>query len=101
MKLSDCLNAITKTSSANQCDVRFWETRFKETPPIHVTTMNIAELYKDWWDKALNCPENGTYIYGIEFSTYDGKTFFVDNTNYCFFTFEELMDAIKKQFFNY
>ena len=99
MKLSDCLNAVSHTSSANRCDVRFWENADLCSPPIHVTTMNIAELYKDWWDEAMNCPENGEFIYGIEFCTDEGKTFLVDNTGYQEFTFEELMEAIRKQFF--
>lgn len=101
MKLIDCLNAVSQTSSANKCDVRFWENRSLEEPPIHVTTMNIAELYKDWWGECNNCPENDTFIYAIEFSTHNGRTFFVDNAGYQDFTFEELMEAIKKQFFNY
>ena len=95
MKLSTCLSKIDPKTT----DVRFYEVADLCEPTIHTTTMNIDELYKDWYEKCNNCPENGDFIYGIEFSTYDGKHYMVDNTDYMEFTFEELMMAIGNTFY--
>lgn len=96
MTLTNILNRI----DPNFTDVRFYE--FLDFPEnlIHHTTMNISSLYNDWWDEALNCPENDAFIYAVEFATEDGKVYFLDNTNYQDFTFEQLMVAIQKEFYS-
>lgn len=95
MTLFNCLSKIDPRTT----DVRFWECRGDEEPPIHVTTMNIDALYKDWWKDCDNCPENGEFIFGIEFSTEDGRHYMLDNTKYMEFPFEKLMKEIEKTFY--
>ena len=96
MKLYDILDMIDPKTT----DVRFWESTDLCVPPIHVTTMNVDSLYKDWYDEALNCPENGTFIYGVTFCSYDGKAYLLDNSAYGEFPFEELMDAIHERYYD-
>lgn len=95
MTLSNCLSKIDPKTT----DIRFYEALEFCEPTIHTTTMNVDELYKDWYGKCNICPENGDFIYAIEFSTYDGKYYMVDNTDCMGFTFEELMREIEKTFY--
>lgn len=96
MKLEMILNRI----NPSECDVRFYEvTDCYSDNPIHYTTMSIQELYEDWYKKCDNCPENGTYIYAVQFTTYEGLVFNLDNSGYGEFTFDSLMEAIEKKFY--
>lgn len=96
MKLYDILDMIDPMET----DVRFFEETGIPENQIHYTTMNVNALYKDWWDEALNCPENGTFIHGVMFCAYDGKTYLLDNSDYGEFPFEELMEAINKRYYD-
>lgn len=93
MTLNNIFDKINPTTT----DVRFYESYEPNEPCIHTTTMNIDSLWHDWWGKCDNCPENDSYIYGVEFSD-NGKTYFLDNSNYMFFTFENLMGEYQNRF---
>ena len=96
MKLEMILNRI----NPSECDVRFYEKEdYSSNSFSHCTTMNVYELYTDWMDDANNCPENGTFIYAVQFTTYSGLVFNLDNSGYGEFTFDSLMEAIEKKFY--
>lgn len=96
MKLEMILNRI----SPSECDVRFYEKKdYSSNSFSHCTTMSVYELYTDWMDEANNCPENGTFIYAVQFTTYSGLVFNLDNSGYGEFTFDSLMEAIEKKFY--
>lgn len=64
-------------------------------PPMHITSYPVRNLYNDWYGFADHCPENGAYIYGIEFN-FEGKSYWVDSNEQ--YTFEELMQEIENVF---
>lgn len=79
-------------------EVRFYEFAHMCEPPIHTTSINLVELYKDWWDECNYCPENGTFIYGIEFNV-DGSIYWMDNQ--IDFEFQTLMEEFGRYFPQY
>ena len=58
-------------------------------------TKNVKELYEDWYQDCVFCPENGEILYSIMFADeLTGKIFLMeDKPNH--YTFADLMCAIE------
>lgn len=100
MKLS---KALAQIKDPTIWDVRFYEKQDTGSDTdIHTTTANLDTLYFDWMGDCVNCPENGTYIYGLLFANIvTGHVFMVDNTpeEPETLTFEQLMENIGNHFY--
>lgn len=98
MKLNEIFEDKYFTENVEIVEVRFYEFACMCEPPIHTTTINLVELYKDWWDECIHCPENETFIYAVEFNI-DGVVYWMNNQ--LDFEFQTLMKEFGEHFPQY
>lgn len=98
MKLNKIFEDSYFAKNVEDAEVRFYEFAHMCEPPIHTTSINLVELYEDWWDECNHCPENGTFIYGVEFNV-DGTIYWMDNKSD--FEFQALMKEFGEHFPQY
>lgn len=67
-----------------------------DKPPIGILTVNLAELYKDWWGEAKLCPENGEYIKSM-LVVGEGQAMLVDSRDLVDYSFGEFMDMLHER----
>lgn len=98
MKLDKIFEDRFFVGHVEEVEVRFYEFACGCEPPIHTTSINLVELCKDWWDECNYCPENGTFIYAVEFNI-DGAVYWMDNE--VDFEFQTLMEEFGEHFPQY
>ena len=88
MKIINCLHKVAE--SPDDFSVRFWDDQRNEG--LCPTTISLKTLYQDWWKECKHCPENGAFIYGIEFfNNATGQVYCAEVNKPFEFTFEDLM----------
>ncbi len=98
MKLNKIFEDKFFVENVEKAEVRFYEEAWMCNPPIHTTSINLLKLYKDWWDECNYCPENGTFIYAVEFNV-NGKIYWMDKESD--FEFQTLMEEFREHFPEY
>ena len=98
MELNKIFEDKLFVENVEKAEVRFYEFTHMCEPPIHTTSINLLKLYKDWWDECNYCPENGTFIYAVEFNV-NGRIYWMDNE--ADFEFQTLMETFREYFPQY
>lgn len=99
MKLNKCLKMIhAEQNNPSGWTIRFYDGSNYDENTMIPTTIDIDDLYDDWYGDCNNCPENGEYVFGIAIAQESTGKIFLIETQYGY-TFEELMEEIKKEFY--